>query len=221
ATSSSSAQRLANFLHLLTISQHRIAVALRVSFISYGAVQFVRRYPGACAFVLACQNSENTLDVENLEVENSNNKEPKRYNAKSLEIAISSLPFSLNVPTEMPSSYHPFKPVLITDWNDIEDGRDIAIQLKSTSKETDNILSFYARDYDMSILQSFKKDAEKISLENNVDVYFNAPDKYSEWHTGHISWVDSNIFYSVELTGSDLKASDVRRILLDLVKQTQ
>lgn len=37
----------------------------------------------------------------------------------------------------------------------------------------------------------------------------------------HFLGRQSNVFYSVEMTGSDLKASDVKRILLDLVKQTQ
>ncbi|MYL35633.1 hypothetical protein GLW08_10135 [Pontibacillus yanchengensis] len=70
------------------------------------------------------------------------------------------------------------------------------MSLRATSKETDSILSFYAKDYDMSILQSFKKDAEIISLEKDVDVYFNPPDKkLAEWYSGHISWVDRVMFF--------------------------
>ena len=51
--SSSWRLRLAGFLLLLAISQHRIAYALRVSFISCGAVQPVRRKTAPSAFLLS------------------------------------------------------------------------------------------------------------------------------------------------------------------------
>lgn len=171
--------------------------------------------------LVACQNNDKTLDIQHLEVyENANNDEVKHYKAKSIEEAINSLPFKLKVPTEIPSTFNQFQPLYITDWNDTEDGKDIAIELKATSIDTDSLLVIFARDFDMSLLNSFKDEAEKISLDNKQDVYFQSPNQnISEWHSGIVSWVKNNIFYSVEFTGNDLRADEVKQTLLYLVNQ--
>lgn len=172
-------------------------------------------------FLVACQNNDKVLDIQNIEVDKSaNNEEAKHYKAKSLDVAINSLPFQLKVPTEIPSRFDQFQPVFITDWNDTEDGKDIAIELRATSKDDDSILGIFARDFDMSILNSIKNGAEKISLENSQDVYFLPPDKrIAEWHSGTISWVNNDVFYSAEFIGTDLKADEVKQTLLDLINQ--
>jgi len=173
--------------------------------------------------LVACQNNDKTLDIKNIEVDKSaNNEEAKHYKAKSLDVAIKSLPFQLKVPTKIPSTFNQFQPIFITDWNDTEDGKDIAIELRATSKDNDSLLGIYSRDFDMSILSSFKNDAKKISLNNNQDVYFLPPDKkLTEWHSGTVSWVNNNVFYSAEFTGTDLKTDEVKQTLLELVNQMQ
>ncbi|RXJ04268.1 hypothetical protein DS745_02470 [Anaerobacillus alkaliphilus] len=72
----------------------------------------------------------------------------------------------------------------------------------------------------MSILNTFKNGAVKISLDNKQDVYFQLPNK-SEWQSGTVSWVKNNVFYSVEFTGNDLNADEVKQTLLYLVNQKQ
>lgn len=173
--------------------------------------------------LVACQNNDKTLDIKNIEVDKSaNNEEVKHYKAKSLDVAINSLPFHLKVPTEIPSTFNQFQPVFITDWYDTEDGKDIAIELRATSKDDDSLLIIYARDFDMSILNSFKNEAENISLDNNQDVYFLSPDKEStEWHSGTVSWVNDHVFYSAQFTGTDLKTEEVKQILIQLINQMQ
>lgn len=173
--------------------------------------------------IVACQNNDKALDIKNLEVDKSaNNEEVKHYKAKSLHEAIKSLPFQLKVPTKIPSTFNQFQPVFITDWNDTEDGKDIAIELRATSKDDDSLLGIYARDFDMSILNAFKNEAEKISLNNNQEVYFLPSDKkLTEWHSVTVSWVDNNVFYSAGFTGTDLKTDEVKQTLLNLVNQRQ
>ena len=173
--------------------------------------------------LVACQNNDKTLDIKNIEVDKSaNNEEAVHYKPKSLDVAIKSLPFQLKVPTEIPSKFNQFQPVFITDWNDTEDGKDIAITLRANSKKDDDIINIYARDFDLSVINGFKNDSEEIILENSQVVYFSTPnDSLAEWHSDAISWVKNDVLYTIEYTGSYLKVDQIKQILLDLVNQMQ
>lgn len=170
--------------------------------------------------LVACQNNVKSLDTHNLIVE-TNAIGPKHYLAKSIDDAIDSLPFKLTVPKELPNSFDQFQPIFITDWNDPDDGKDIAIELIAISKEDESIINIFARDFDMSLLNAFKNDGDKITLDNKQTAYYSPPNDSLVWQSSNITWVRNNISYSVGYTGKQLDADKVKQILVNLSNQMQ
>ena len=160
---------------------------------------------------------QKTLDTQNLKVYNNvYNQDVKHYTTESLDDAISSLPFELKLPKKIPKEFNQFQPLFITDWDSHKEGKDIAIEIRATSEKEENNLSIHARNFDMSILNSFKQDGDKLTLENKQDVYINT--FYNDdHHTSNISWINKDIFYSIEYSGMNLVEDEIKKTLLDLV----
>lgn len=152
--------------------------------------------------LVACQENNKTLDIENLEVDkviqNANEHEGKQYKAPSLNVAINAIPFNLNVP-KLPKTFEPFKPISIIDWLDTEDGQDISVHLLASSNDKNrNTLTIYARDFEINDLN---EDSEKITLDNNKEVYFIPDRRSNDGHSVSLEWKQNDVFYSLNFSG--------------------
>ncbi|WP_163539561.1 hypothetical protein [Gracilibacillus sp. YIM 98692] len=172
--------------------------------------------------LVACQENNETLNMENLEVDqviqNANDHEGKQYKAPSLDVAINAIPFNLNVPN-LPKTFEPFKPISIIDWLDTEDGEDISIQLLASSNDKNSkTLTIYARDFEINDLN---EDSEKITLDNNKEVYF-IPDRLSnDGHSVSVEWKQNGVFYSLNFSGKTDNPNKANEMLIDLVHKMQ
>lgn len=170
--------------------------------------------------LVACQENNKTLDIKNLEVDqviqNTNDHEGKQYKAPSIDVAINAIPFNLIVPN-LPKTFEPFKPTSIIDWLDTEDGEDISIQLLASSNDKNSkTLTIYARDFEINDLN---EDSEKITLDNNKEVYF-IPDRSSnDSHSVSVEWKQNGVYYSFNFSGKTDNPNKVNEMLIDLVQQ--